>query len=321
MISLEVKNDVDSEWNLRLQKSELATIYQTREWGLIVNEIGKKPKFLEFVNEEGKIIGQLLIFTYSRFQSKRILRKIIKKFPEKIFTTCSWTYGPIIFEKESTSDIMHLLSDYLINNVSKVKGVGHPFLNPDSSFQSPNFKVQKWITFMIDLSKPKEDIYKKINKHSGIKNIERAIRRKVTTEEITEDSLKDYIELVNSEKKTHHKLNLNNAKKIWNLLKPFGYSGILAKQNDIPVAGLLFSYLNGHIIEAGVVRSEKDRHENLYAQDLIRWKIIEWGIKNKMKFYNFAGANPNPKSSKEEGILRYKQKWGGEQFTYWILSI
>jgi len=319
MISLEVKNDVDSKWNQRLQKSELATIYQTREWGILLNEIGKKPKFLEFVNEDGKLIGQLLIFTYSRFQSKKLVNKISEKFSNKIFSACSWSYGPIIFEKESTLEMMSLLSDYLINNFSKIKGIGHPFLNPDVSFLSPNFKIQKWMTFLIDLSKPKEDIYKKINKHSGRKNIERSIRRKVTTEEITEDSLKDYLELIHEGKKNPMS-NLNYMKKIWNSLKSYGYSGFLAKQNDIPVGGLLFSYLNGHIIEAGVARSEKDRKENLYAQDLIKWNIIEWGIKNKMKFYNFAGANPNPKSNKEEGILRYKQKWGGEPFPYWIIS-
>ena len=61
----------------------------------------------------------------------------------------------------------------------------------------------------------------------------------------------------------------------------------------------------------------KDRIENLYSQDLIKWKIIEWGIENKMKYYDLAGFNPNPISKKEEGIIQFKKKWGGQIHQYY----
>ena len=86
------------------------------------------------------------------------------------------------------------------------------------------------------------------------------------------------------------------------------------------MGGLLFSSFNDHIIEGGVVRSEIDREMKLYSQDLIKWKIIEWGIENKKLYYNFAGFNPNPQSGKEIGIMQYKKKWGGKQYDYWIIK-
>ena len=43
---------------------------------------------------------------------------------------------------------------------------------------------------------------------------------------------------------------------------------------------------------------------------------MEWGIKNKMKYYDLSGFNPEPISSKEEGIIKYKKKWGGKPYYY-----
>ena len=40
-----------------------------------------------------------------------------------------------------------------------------------------------------------------------------------------------------------------------------------------------------------------------------------------MKYYDLTGFNPNPISQKEEGIVRYKKKWGGTPYYYYrILS-
>ena len=38
-----------------------------------------------------------------------------------------------------------------------------------------------------------------------------------------------------------------------------------------------------------------------------------------MKYYDLVVYNPNPETSKEEGIKRYKEKWGGEKFPYWFV--
>lgn len=62
-----------------------------------------------------------------------------------------------------------------------------------------------------------------------------------------------------------------------------------------------------------------DEKSKLYEQDLIKWKIIKWGSENGMNYYNLTGFNPNPQTTKEEGTLRYKKKWGGRRTDYWII--
>ena len=319
MISIETLDEPDSSWNTNLLKTEYATIYQTKEWAQIISNLGKTPLFLKFVNSKGKIIGQLLITITPRFARKGIIQRFIKKIPISAALLYSWSYGPIIFDEEN-NDIYNALKDFLFSKKVKVSGTGHP-LHDIVPQNDGRFVIKNWSTFLIDLKKPKNELYANIDKHSGRKNIERSSKRDVLVEEITEKSLQQYSDLVNTERKSVRGdlIDFEHLLKSWRLLKPLGYSGFLAKKDDIPIGGLLFSYLNGHIIEGGVARSPFDTKNRLYSQDLIKWKIIEWGIENKMKFYNLAGVNPKPESEKEEGILRYKKKWGGKKYDYWII--
>jgi len=318
MISIETSDEADSLWNVNLLKTEFATIYQTKEWAEIILNLGRTPLFLKFVNNKGKIIGQLLINMTSRLARKGILQSFMQKIPISSTLLYSWSYGPIIFDEEN--NIYNELKDFLFTKKVRVSGTGHPFHNiiPE---KDKRFVIKNWSTFLIDLTKPKNELYDNIDKHSGRKNIERSINRGILVEEITEKSLAQYSEMVNAERKSvkGNLIDYEHLLKSWRLLKPLGYSGFLAKKDGIPIGGLLFSYLNGHIIEGGVARSVFDTKNKLYSQDLIKWKIIEWGIENNMKFYNLAGINPNPESKKEEGILRYKKKWGGTKYDYWII--
>jgi len=319
MISIVDSDSPDQNWNERLKKSRFGTIYQSKEWGMISDNLGQTPHFLTFQSRSGKIVGQLLINVTSRLSKKRIIQNLITKIPISSILLYRWSYGPIIFDEENDS-IYNVLKDFLFSKKVKVSGTGHPF-HGIMTQQDQRFVIKNWSTFLIDLTKPKNELYENIEKHSGRKNIERSIKRCVSIEEITEKSLQQYLELVNTERKSvkGDLIDYDNLLKSWRLLKPLGYSGFLAKKDDIPIGGLLFSFLNGHIIEGGVARSLLDTKNKLYSQDLIKWKIIQWGIENKMKYYNLAGVNPEPESKKEEGILRYKKKWGGKKYDYWII--
>lgn len=321
MISVRIEEKPDPNWNKRLLESDLATIYQTKEWALIVSNLGRKPLFLSFLNDRDEIIGQNLVIISSRLNQKILMKKILKKILSEKMLIYSWSYGPIIFNKNYNSEIYETFANFLILKKCKISGAEHPFSQGNILPFKNNFIVNKWSTFLIDLTKTKEELYKNIDKHSGQKNIERSKNRGVLIEEICEESLRDYVMLVNDTKKAsgNETIDYNHVLFLWKLLKPLGYSGFLAKKDGKPIGGLLFSFLNGHIIEAGVARSVDDTENNLYSQDQIKWKIIEWGVDNQMKYYNLAGVNPQPKSKKEEGILRYKKKWGGKKYDYWLI--
>jgi len=321
MISIETSDFPDTNWNKRIINSKCGTIYQTHEWGDLLNSLGKTPLFIKFLNESGEISGQLLINTFSRFSKIGKIGRFLKKISLPKSIVFNWSRGPIVFDENYKSEIFQELSKFLLSQKCAVLGWTHPFSVIKSDVLK-NFDLKEWSTFLIDLKKSKNELYNAIDKHSGRKNIERSIKRHVEIEEIDEKNLVNYVDLINveREKAGREKETYHNMLNVWKKLKPLGYSGFLAKKNNVPLGGLVFSYLNGYIIEAGVARSVEDTTNKLYSQDFIKWKIIEWGLENKMKYYDLAGVNPNPTSNKEKGILRFKQKWGGKQYFYWRIS-
>jgi len=302
MLSVDAMEEGDPQWNTRLIKSGLATVYQTKEWGEIVSKLGQKPIFLKFVGKNGDIVGQLMITTVSRFGNKGGIRSILKKTLTTKNMIFKWTYGPILFNSELNRQLYETLGNFLLSKKCKVSGSEHPHSNSMASILQNNFKLELWNTFLFDLTQSKESLYNKIDKHSGKKNIERAIKRGVTIEEINDKSLIEYYELLEIQKKSQGQqiTDFQNLLEAWKLFKPLGYSGLLARKNGKTIGGLLFSFLNNYIIEAGVARSQYDSENKLYSQDLIKWKIVEWGIQNNMKYYDLAGVNPNPTSDKEK---------------------
>lgn len=323
MITIEQDDKPDSNWNGQLLDFKMGTIAQAKESAQEILKNNQKPLFLKFLDSKGNIVGQLLASHYSLLDNRGIKGKFLKKILSAKKEMCEWSNGPIIFNHENDLDIYSALNNFLINKNWKVNGVTDPIFSGDIGILKKNFQVQQWSTYLIDLSKSKEELYAGISKHSGRKNIERAINRGVEVEEIHDErTLIEYNNLRNEMRKKVGKKtrNIEQVQQRWNLFKPLGISGMIARKNNQTIGGLAFTYFNGQIIEGGVARSEIDFNEKLYSQDLIKWKIIEWGIKHKMKYYNLAGFNPNPASSKEIGIKRYKEKWGGELCNYWIIK-
>jgi len=319
MIIIRESSEPDVEWNKRLISSELGTIYQTIERAKIIKNKGIEPVFLKFLDSESNIMGQLLANIHYPFNNAGTIKSILKHLPnikEKLFR---WSYGPIIFDAKYIDEVYLSLENFLKTKKYKVSGWQHPLQTNSLNQLNYKFKVKMWSTFLIDLSQDIEKIYKNIAKHNGRKNIERSMKRGVIIEEINENNLEEFYDLRkrNVEALGAKMESFEKVLEEWKILREIGHGGLLAKKNDKVLSGMLFSFVNGFIIERNVARSDLDHTENFYSQDLIRWKIIEWGNQKKFRYYNLAGFNPQPISKKEEAIYQYKKKWGGTRYDYY----
>lgn len=334
MINFEVDEKADANWNKRLIESQLGTTAQIKEMTFQLTKNNEVPIFLKFIDSKGEIVGQLLLSEVNRFQEKSHQEKNLFNKLGKISGMLHlanvktklyrWSYGPIIFDQDKSIAVYNALKQFLLSdNSHQILGWQHPFSIKGVDVMSTDFTLIKWSTYIIDLCKTKEELFKNIEKNSGRKNIRRATERGIVVETITEENLHEYFELLNESKENRGGLseNYDYFLELWKLLKPFGRNGFLARKDSKAISGLSFSSISGHIIEGGVARSLSDKESVYYSQDLIKWKIIEWGVENNMKWYNLAGFNPNPTTTKEEGILRYKKKWGGKQFDYYGIKL
>ena len=329
MVILEIQEKPDSEWNSRLKNSELGTIFHTKEYATYIHSrLKAKPIYLKFYDSD-KIVSQLLAFqTYkgskkiSKWFGRGFIYSFASKsslFPKQIF----WTFGPIIFNNNFQNEIYDTLGNFLIKEKLNFNGSSHP-LQTEYIFPSKfNFIKEQQSTFIINLNQSLGTIFKKTNKHSVQKNIKRSEERGVTITEI--NSKQDLVIYYQLQKEYRMKNKMtpylkNDITEGFSLLQPIGYGGFLAWYNKNPVSGISFSFFNGYINESGIARTNIDTEKNLYSQDLLRWKIIEWGIKNNCRYYDLSGVKSNNRSMKEEGIFRNKKKWGGTQYNYWMFK-
>jgi len=319
VIEIQIHKEADNSWNERLLNSKTGSIYHTVEYANFIIHKGWTPKFVTFLDNTGKIIGQILLSTYSRFENRGIIKKIFGYVPGTKNQMYRWVFGPIVFDSKYGDQIYKKLSEYLLSQNCRIYGTEHPLeFNVMSRFHS-KFSLTNWGTFLIDLSKSKDELWKNLDKHSAKKNIERSQNRGVQVNEMTFQDLKEYFDLLKETKsKVNWDINFDEVSLLWNTLKPVGFTGFIAKFENMPVGGLLVSHFNNYINEWGVGRTEFDYTNKLYSQDLIKWKIIEWGITNKFHYYDLTGVNPTPQSQKETGIFRYKRKWGGDLIKYQI---
>lgn len=321
-IEIEENSHADESWNKRLLNS-IGTVYQTKEYAAFTNSaFGWNTKFLKFIEPKGEILGQLMISTYPRFGKKDLKRKVLGKLPGTKKMVYWWLCGPVVFKPEYKNDICKALKQFLVSKNVRVSGSEHPFLrNQLSCLQSP-FKIKPWGTFLIDLSLDLDTLWKKMDKHSARKNIERARERGVVVKKMKRSDLKEHHKMLRETKrKVGEEVELSTVEKLWDNLEPIGVTGFLARKNEEPISSLVISNFNGYLNEWGVARTEIDNEEKLYSQDLIKWEIIRWGIENKFEYYDLSGVNLHPENKKEQGIFRYKKKFGGELYSYNLVNL
>ncbi len=322
-VTVEIQKNADKEWNKQLLSSELGTIYHTVEYAEYVKRrLDWEPSFIRFLSGNGDVVGQLLLFKFSRIakRTKSGVGKLLAKVGKGVLPEYKWVYGPVILQKDYRDAVYQKLGETILQMKGRINGSVHPLDSEPNALDNMGFKKQNWGTFLIDLSLDEEKLWSLIDKRSARKNVERSKGRGVTVREINDNDLAVYFKLQSEIRSmlNLYKYQYEDVTEAWNFLKRVGFTGFLAYQDDRPLSGLLVSTFNGYLNEWGVGRSKYDADHKLYSQDLIKWHIIAWGHDNGCKYYDLTGVNPKPTDEKELGIFRYKQKWGGKLVYYTI---
>lgn len=312
-------DDPDPDWNKRLLDSKFGTIFQTEEYGNYEKFIGKcQPKYFKFRNEDNIVVGQILLFKV--FRGKGSITKLITRRLGTKYAKWIWSHGPVVFDEFYYDEILNQLFNFF--GSTSFEGSPHPQDNKQS------LGKQKAATFIIDLNQNVDDIFKKTDKKSVQKNIERSRERGVTVKEfsIADRDYVGYSSLLNKYRQSNgfDTYSDDQIKEVFHLATSTTGkgTGFLAWYEKTLIGGIFISAFNGYINEWGIARSPDDTKKKLYAQDLLRWTIIEWGKKKGCKFYDLSGVKypEEQQSPKEKGIFQNKKKWGGELILYPIFK-
>lgn len=331
MISVEVSKEPDSDWNQNLLGSKYGTVYQTVEYAQYVQDrIKSEPIYLKFTAASGELAGQLLMF--QTFKGRAKMAKYLGR--GRLYSTASkisailpkytyWNFGPVIFNMELQTEISESLGNLLQSWRGKFSGKAHP-LNSHFDFSEKfEFTKNEEATFLIDLHQKTDEILQNTDKNSVQKNIRRSQERGVSISQInSKEDLLTYHELLNQHRSQNDlsTYSVGDVIEGYEIVKKVGQIGFLAWYDKIPIGGIFISTFNGYINEWGIARSKLDTEKKLYSLDLLRWHIIEWGVQRNCSYYDLSGVKLNNRTSKEDGIFRNKEKWGGKLISYNIFS-
>lgn len=309
-MQIEIKND-DSikpeDWNSAVSRSKTAHIYNTIEWAKIIEtSMGYKPIYYT-AEENGKIIGCFHIF------EKTAIPCGIAKHISKI----RYSYAPPVIISENKKEIFiemitAVLSDAKNNNIASVNIWDTPYMDESEMFKSMGFVEEEKHNVLIDLNGTEEEIFKRLDK--GLrKNIRHALESGATfIDTPTHEDLKEYYKLYEE----HHRhleiapYPFTYVQAIWDYLITKNLAKFLIiKYNGKIGAGIIFSAFNSRMYEMSVASAAE--YHSFFPNDLLKWKAIEWGIKNSYELFDISNVPVNPaEGTKEHGILRFKKKWG-----------
>ena len=261
-----------------------------------------EPLFLVAVNEEEEVVGSLLAVIqkeHSGFLGKFSARSIIMG-------------GPVVKDND-TVVLDYLLKEYL----KQIKGKAiytqvRNFVDQSwakKTFEENGFNYEPHLDIIHYIDQPLDKQFSMIHKGRR-KNIRRAERAGVIFKEInTEKEFDQAIELVAS---TYKRVKLPMPPKSFffnsleyltsDVLKTF----IAEYKREIIGCRMVLCY-NDLIYDWYAGASGK--YLNLYPNDFLPWKILEWGHNNGYKIFDFGGAG---KPGVPYGVRDHKMKFGGE---------
>lgn len=326
-LKTEISSEVnEKDWNNLLLKNSASTAYQTANWPKIYQHAyDSKPVYIRILSENGETLGQLasVIHTKLFWQDANIISSFIgKKF--NLRSVFNWFYGPIIHNNEKQDEILATILNAIRKTSKKekitmVRGISPPiscnFSNQE--FQNSNYGIESWSTYITHLDLNSDELYDSLNKkirYDIRKSEQNQLQLKIVK---NRDEMDDYYKIKLEEKKKYGiniKPNPLFYDAHWEFMFKRGYEKLfLVKYQDEVIGGLFGVIFNNYFLQHGVGNSEKTQ---LLGGTFLTWNALKWAIENKLRYFDFGGANPSPSSKKESKIDFYKSKWGGRQYPY-----
>lgn len=178
------------------------------------------------------------------------------------------------------------------------------------SFDEMGYNYNDHLNFLVDLTKPKEDLWKGLSKKRR-NDIKRAKKRGVTIKEIEDKHfIPIFYDLIHETYK-FAKLPLADISLFDSVFDSLVLKKrakfLLAEYEDNYIGAILILIYKERIYDwyAGACRD----YLRLCPNDLLAWHAIEWGSENGYHTFDFGGAG---KPDEEYGVRDFKKQFGGK---------
>lgn len=343
MYKYKISKTINSQlWNENLNKSDYSTFFQTYEY--LISESSSRdqyPIFITIVDDSKNVKGQLGLVIHKRAKaySSSLMVEFLEKFSNLGYRAL-WVGGPILHDdnKSNRIAILKQIIEALEkiskeNNLILISGYTPPqdFLIDEcyqDEFKKNKYEIQNFFTFVINLDKNLDEIWKNIH-NSTRRDVNRSKNRNITVKELSSyDELDSYFQLSKIWAKTkgiETKLPSNYKERYWECIKSGSEKVFLSYQNNELIASHRLGCFN-KIAHSHQLTNSYSKSSNL-GGPILTWHAIEWAKKAGMRIYDFSGGESPPENENDkkryseqwETLLNYKRKWGGKEFPYYHL--
>jgi len=234
--------------------------------------------------------------------------------------TLTCLHGPVIADSRDLAGASMLLAE--IDSIARehactdVRVVGRPprsHVPPDAltdAFVAAGYRATPWFTSVVGLRADDETLLASFDRsvRKAVRRCERegvSVRRCEDLEALERDFMGAYGAATGG-------VDLERARTVFALDRARHYAYYVAVASDGVVLATLGTYRFGGVVtEIMSVRTPAAQASGVPAQDLLHWEVMRRHRDLGDEWFDLAGFAHSPQSSKEEGIRRFKQKWGG----------
>lgn len=247
---------------------------------------------------------------------------ISKIFSLKVLTVYLGPYCKDIDKKVLSSWVSYALKIAKDSAVTKIKIIPPFYLYKnnerlhkiyDEVFLSFGFKLNSMHTSILDTSKPKEEVFKKLKYETR-----RSVRRVSETDIIVDKMHRsEHIKQWQKIKCRTNKISTNMINSITKSNDP-NYIYYVAHRGNEALAwtgvrwGEKFARLEGITTSP----ASRKRKINKFSNYALQWYIVEEAYKRNIQGIDYAGIEPDSEDKKMINIMKFKLSWGGDIVDY-----
>ena len=327
----------EEDWDRYTLKNNYMEFLQSFFWSRSLQRTyGYQPFFLQITDTGNPSAFFSFQVQFPYIKNDSLKYRVINGVSNLFFKKLVASGGPVIVSDKNAEQIVSSLLAYL-DSFSKKHHIFSINLSPfryepnyskDSGilniFEKFGYTKKIWGTYLVDLTQDEDKLWMSLE-HSARKSFKQVQEKGVLIKKINNyaEFIEKYIIPYNRMEKEFGRdvISQRFAKKIKNVANHDKYYHYFYAEFNGNVEAVLGMYVYNRYATEIMSATSKYAYENkLYAQDYLHWKMFKYARDLGCHTFDLAGVNPNPANVKEEGIHRFKKKWGGRYIEYPIFE-
>lgn len=296
-----LREEEEPAWEAFVESHPDATIYHTLAWKrATVESLGHRAMYLRAM-ASGSVVGVLPLFEVRAIGGKALVSVPLRD-----------KGGPLVHDPAVAHQLALAAADLARQAKAKV-ALKFPPAGLDEAITSAGYSVEKhWITTVVPVAMGEDSLWNDVFKSPTRRAVNKARNSGMVPRWSSDEG--DLAWFYRVFLMTRKKLGVpaypfSFFHALWRHLLPHGRVRLLLVEREGVAQGALLVLPYKREVVSAYMGSNPDA-KDARVNDLLFWEAIRWSAVSGFQSFYFGADSPL-----QEGLLAYKRKWGGEQFT------